>query len=936
MSYAPMSPASPALRTFGPTNVASVSSGVGGDASNAGSMDSSRSSLLGSYSGALPPQRASKQRTSSPGQSALDHSSPKQFPAVITAAAATMSSATAVPVSPLQSHAAVQPPLSPQLNSQAQMAMGAALRLRPAPGVPSRTHGPGLVRTGPVAQVAAGSSAVATAAVAAAAAAAAAAPSQLHQPSVSSRGHAGRSAAAAAVAAAAATNSSAAASVALRGRSPVSSIPTAVTAIARQGHDATITASPFLGSRTAVVSGTPAQQPRRGVAAPRAGSAEATSTRPLRGTGASAGVGGGLLATRRQVPVPVTATSAGGASGGRQATAPSGQSRRSASAEPATTNLDATCSSMTLASSAAVASTTAGALSTSPEAPTGKPPMDEQQVQGDVVAPPREDSVAKFMQEAQSASQSAILLSKLHIDVAQYWEKRRVQNGLRRLLESLQERFRLENDSQAHELEPAWEAIAAVSNGHPSSASSEQKANELRLDEQQVCSALESLGSWTPELSPSDKAEIFSALLVPSLAVARDLVSGQEPPRTVINCRGFCDGFDRVPFNLPDFPVPAHYLHSASGHERLEPFRPEQTEAVAKIIATTFSVDSTGLEIIKDFFLCGLISVEEIQRALPKLVPSALVQDAVTRIIRCGAPMILSEDWDSLVVTMRSGAAAMGLGATPPGATPPAGTPSKPPAQTNAGAQPEASGSSGCLVSLATPPPQHRELAGDVTGAAVAAALGSVDTCSAARAQSAAADGSRASPEDSSPAPLLAELACSTGDAAMQRFRGRFEPVTEPLPCRELLSEEPVRFMHSEAVPPLAAAVAPPAVAPPAVAAAEPAAPMPAATPASVACSELERVVDWSTAKASGGGTSNGHQADVGAGARSSWGTSGFKQQLADKAKALAAIAAQGGLGPHASLDHLAWINLDLHNEGSGPYLARAFVLCCQNYGRLQ
>merc|ERR1711974_29736 len=88
-------------------------------------------------------------------------------------------------------------------------------------------------------------------------------------------------------------------------------------------------------------------------------------------------------------------------------------------------------------------------------------------------------------------------------------------------------------------------------------------------------------------------------------------------------------------------------------------------------------------------------------------------------------------------------------------------------------------------------------------------------------------------------------------------------------------------------------------------------------------------IIDWSTAAQSNGCASpearrGPHQADEGARAQLMWGTSIFKQDLAQKVAALT---------PHGrDEDCLSWINLSLHNECSGPFLARAFVHCCRLY----
>ncbi|CAE8643187.1 unnamed protein product, partial [Polarella glacialis] len=161
--------------------------------------------------------------------------------------------------------------------------------------------------------------------------------------------------------------------------------------------------------------------------------------------------------------------------------------------------------------------------------------------------------------------------------------------------------------------------------------------------------------------------------------------------------------------------------------------------------------------------------------------------------------------------------------------------------------------------------------------------------------------------------PQLAEV------PLLPRFRSRFEPVTEPLPCREIRSEDPVDFLtvNHVGLPAKPVAVV--------------------AEPQAFQQNCFLRVVDWTTAGlpvGSGGERSDRpHQADVGAGAKC-WGTSVFKQELATRlVKSTLAEAEQAG-PPHLIADPLPMIALDLYNECPGPYLAAAFARCCELYER--
>lgn len=133
------------------------------------------------------------------------------------------------------------------------------------------------------------------------------------------------------------------------------------------------------------------------------------------------------------------------------------------------------------------------------------------------------------------------------------------------------------------------------------------------------------------------------------------------------------------------------------------------------------------------------------------------------------------------------------------------------------------------------------------------------------------------------------------------------QALTEPLPCRQIPQEEPVSFSRGGIQ----------------------------------SGREPSRVIDWGTTTRLAHSTSaaqlGGHQADEGAGAsaRATWGTSGFKQALAKAAQVRSSMnCVEEGCGMPPGTDPLAWIGLGLHHECGGPYLAHAFVRCCQHYER--
>jgi len=436
--------------------------------------------------------------------------------------------------------------------------------------------------------------------------------------------------------------------------------------------------------------------------------------------------------------------------------------------------------------------------------------------------------VARFFRDASSDPGSSVSLAVTpRMDVAQYWEKRRVQNVLRRVLEAIQERFNLDGEVQSGDFGTVFDIVAQRSE-HEHRRGPLDSHSEISLPEPPFIAALDALGLWPPELSPEDRSEIFHALLVPSIAAARGVLSEKTPMRNGLTRRLFREGFECVPFNLPDFPVPTHLMTSAL-QLPLEKFTSEQRNAVTEAVATTFCLEKTGVDKAKDFFMCGLLSLEEIQMGLPRLLPHAVVEDAVTRVIRKGAPLMSAEEWHNLVLAVRTPQACgqqseeqpVEMVASPRSSpqrevqrddydlasqqgmrefvmhraeqhhmeAAPSPSPGQSPA-THSRALEQAGGYATGASMFAmpnTPTAQSRDVQ-EVTKSLVEMAL-----CGLPSLASPMADHRLLRAHD--------QWGLPEGDADIEqdgaghRFRGRFEPVTEPLPCRTLRSEEPVSFV---------------------------------------------------------------------------------------------------------------------------------------------
>jgi len=445
--------------------------------------------------------------------------------------------------------------------------------------------------------------------------------------------------------------------------------------------------------------------------------------------------------------------------------------------------------------------------------------------------------------------------SEARLDPTRYWEKRRVQNSLRRLLEALQECVAADiempvGDLSAKAFDQALQMAPSVGRMDAAMTSS--------LDEGAFNRALEALGAWPPELSAADRCEVFAALRTPSVAAVRALSKGQPLPAELTR-RMFCESLARVPFNLPDFPVPTHLLRSSGNIGVLD---------VAEAVATAFCMEPTGLEHVKDFFLCGLLSLEEIQAALPFHAAERLVEEAVSRIIRAGAEHFTMREWQSLVIAART---------SPP---PEAGM-----ADIVEEELPQASAPS-CeqLPCLSSPAPQYRQVPAAPPVQVQAPVLATFQPMQGDGASPLAAATSLASAEDRK----VFEAAQQGAPSRPQPTPVSHVPMTEPLPCRQPRSEDPVRFRMGQG----------------------------------------QHVINWSTTPwgRSSAGMDNGHQADQGAGFLAG------QQQQPQQQQGLSLTVSPANRSRAGSEDAVRLISMDMHNECLGPFLALAFVRCCQLY----
>eukprot|EP00927_Polykrikos_kofoidii_P006819 TRINITY_DN12766_c0_g1_i1.p1 TRINITY_DN12766_c0_g1~~TRINITY_DN12766_c0_g1_i1.p1 ORF type:complete len:642 (-),score=62.91 TRINITY_DN12766_c0_g1_i1:369-2294(-) len=241
---------------------------------------------------------------------------------------------------------------------------------------------------------------------------------------------------------------------------------------------------------------------------------------------------------------------------------------------------------------------------------------------------------------------------ELEAAVHKYWEKRRIQTLKRRLVESMEQYFGFDTSFDPSG-EPGdfgstvFDALKQWVRRHgkdglatdrcvPMDPMSGDPGEGGGLIEQEFIQSLDALGIWPPEMTEVDRTEVFAKLT----SFAPDCRRSAVP---ILSKDIFCQGFSRVPFNLPDFLLPNHLYPP--------PRLVDRVDVVAREIALVFR--KKLVPSVAEFCAVGLISLEEIQVALPVLMPEKTVEKAIMRVIKSTVGKFTTTEWEKLVVSWR-------------------------------------------------------------------------------------------------------------------------------------------------------------------------------------------------------------------------------------------------------------------------------------------
>lgn len=245
------------------------------------------------------------------------------------------------------------------------------------------------------------------------------------------------------------------------------------------------------------------------------------------------------------------------------------------------------------------------------------------------------NTLGDFIHQVQSGFILPAMCHPQHyIDRGNFWETRRVHNIMRRVLEFIQERYNCYHHNSQEAVSRAFGDIVAWARGT-------RNYRADALSEAEFTRGFEACHLWPPELTADDKQEVFVALRVPSSLSVKRLTEGHALP-SELSRPMFEAGFSRVPYNLPDFPVPKELLANCTA------------AAAAKEIAHVFGKEQGSMDSVKDFYMTGLLTMEEIQVELPLLLSIRLIEEAVTLIINGASRYFTQHEWNELVFALRA------------------------------------------------------------------------------------------------------------------------------------------------------------------------------------------------------------------------------------------------------------------------------------------
>lgn len=217
------------------------------------------------------------------------------------------------------------------------------------------------------------------------------------------------------------------------------------------------------------------------------------------------------------------------------------------------------------------------------------------------------------------------------LDPSSFWELRRVQCNLRRLLEFLVDRFSLSDVQDV--AEATFKELRAW-------------AGSSRLSSETFIKAMTNLQLWPAEFTPGDKQELTAALQLPSTQCVKAAHACRNLPSDVTE-QAFHDCLAKLPYSIPDFPCCEEDLRSAESST-------PGLERIALDVALAHTPEEEKLNELQDFFLSGFVSLESIQSELPYLASIQTVEDAVVLVITVGAARFTPHEWEVLVYGPRA------------------------------------------------------------------------------------------------------------------------------------------------------------------------------------------------------------------------------------------------------------------------------------------